>query len=187
MNLFYTRLLRAAGVTAGAVPTVYFSIGEVELQSLTTKETFGDYAAWNYFQSVDRPENRVFIEKFRARYGRQRVISDPMEAGYIGARLWAQAVEVAGSAEAPQVREALRGQTFDGPGGRVRIDPDNQHTWKTIRLGKIVDGGQFEVVWSSERPIRPEPFPPSRSPSEWKDFIEALHRNWNDRWTEAAG
>ena len=27
-----------------------------------------------------------------------------------------------------------------GPGGPVRINPDNQHTWKTMRLGKIVEG-----------------------------------------------
>ena len=27
-----------------------------------------------------------------------------------------------------------------GPGGAVRIDPDNQHAWKAMRLGKIVEG-----------------------------------------------
>jgi urea transport system substrate-binding protein len=34
MNLFYTRLLRAAGITPAKVPTVYFSIGEIELVSV---------------------------------------------------------------------------------------------------------------------------------------------------------
>jgi urea transport system substrate-binding protein len=92
MNLFYTRLLRATGITPRRVPTVYFSVGEIELRSLSTKETLGDYAAWNYFQSLDRPENRVFVEKFRARYGPQRVTADPMEAAYLGVHLWAQAV-----------------------------------------------------------------------------------------------
>ena len=40
-NLFYTRLLRAVGITPDKVPTVYFSIGEIELLSLSTKEPSG--------------------------------------------------------------------------------------------------------------------------------------------------
>lgn len=136
-NLFYTRLLRAAGITPAKVPTVYISIGEIELLSLSTKETLGDYAAWNYFQSIDRPENRIFVEKFRHRYGRQRVTADPMEAAYLGVHLWAQAVEEAGKADTLAIRQALRKQKFDAPGGPVRVDSENQHTWKTMRLGKI--------------------------------------------------
>ena len=38
MNLFYTRLLRAAGITPEKIPAVYFSIGEIELQSLSASE-----------------------------------------------------------------------------------------------------------------------------------------------------
>jgi urea transport system substrate-binding protein len=185
MNLFYTRLLRAAGITPAKVPTVYFSIGEIELLSLSTKETLGDYAAWNYFQSIDRPENRLFVEKFRHRYGRQRVTADPMEAAYLGVHLWAQAVEEARTTNTPAIRQALRTQKFDAPGGPVRIDSENQHTWKTVRLGKIVEGGQFEIVWSSENPIRPEPYPSSRPVAAWNEFLTGLHREWDGHWTKS--
>ena len=185
MDLFYTRLLRAAGITPAKVPTVYFSIGEIELLSLSTKETLGDYAAWNYFQSIDRPENRIFVEKFRLRYGRQRVTADPMEAAYLGVHLWAQAVEEAGTTNTSAIRQALRKQKFDAPGGPVRIDSENQHTWKTVRLGKIVEGGQFEIVWSSERPIRPEPYPSSRPAAAWNAFLTGLHKEWDGRWTKS--
>ena len=48
MNLFYTRLLRAAaGITPEKIPTVYFSVSEIELQSLSAAEIVGDYACWN--------------------------------------------------------------------------------------------------------------------------------------------
>lgn len=185
MNLFYTRLLRAAGITPERVPTVYFSVGEIELLSLSAREILGDYAAWNYFQSLDRPANLAFIEKFRSRYGPQRVTADPMEAGYLGVHLWAQAVEAAGGDDVPAIREALRHQNFEAPGGPVRIDPDNQHTWKTMRLGKIVEGGQFEIVWSSEKPIRPEPYPSSRSAVAWNKFLAGLYKEWNGHWTKS--
>ena len=183
-NLFYTRLLRAAGITPDTIPTVYFSIGEIELLSLSTRETRGDYAAWNYFQSLDRPENRAFVEKVRSRYGRRRVTADPMEAAYAGVHLWARAVEAAGDHAAQAIRQSLRNQSFEAPGGLVRIDPENQHTWKTMRLGQIVEGGQFEVVWSSEKPIRPEPFPSSRPRAAWNEFLDELFRSWDGRWTK---
>ena len=109
--------------------------------------------------------------KFRSRYGRQWVTADPMDAGYLGVYLWAQAVEAAGTTDAPGIRQAMKNQRFDAPGGPVWIDSENQHTWKMIRLEKIVEGGQFEIVWSSEKPIRPEPYPSSRSAAAWKYFL----------------
>ena len=82
-----------------------------------------------------------------------------MVAAYLGVHLWAQAVESAGGDDARAIREALRNQSFDAPGGVVRIDPDNQHTWKTARIGRVVEGGQFEQIWASETAIRPDSFP----------------------------
>ena len=108
-----------------------------------------------------------------------------MEAGYLGVHLWAQAVEAAGTADAPAIKEALPNQRFEAPGGPVRIDSENQHTWKTMRLGRIAEGGQFEIVWSSEKPIRPEPNPTSRSTASWNDFLAGLFREWNGHWTKA--
>ncbi len=185
MNLFYTRLLRAAGITPQRIPTVYFSVGEIELQSLSAPEIVGDYASWNYFQSLDRPENLAFVKRFRSRYGRQRVVADTMEAGYSGVHLWAQAAHAADPHDVAAIRQALPNQSFEAPGGRVRIDAENQHTWKTMRLGRIVEGGQFEIVWSSEKPIRPEPYPSSRSPTDWKEFLSKLHQTWGGNWTKS--
>jgi urea transport system substrate-binding protein len=185
MNLFYTRLLRAAGITPEKIPTIYFSVGEIELQSLSAKEIVGDYASWNYFQSLDRPENHAFVKRFRSRYGRHRVVADTMEAGYSGVHLWAQAACSADPDDLAAIRRALPNQSFEAPGGRVRIDAENQHTWKTMRLGRIVEGGQFEIVWSSEKPIRPEPWPASRSPDAWKAFLNKLYKTWGGNWTKS--
>jgi len=169
-NISFFRSLRTSGLTPDLIPVLSFSIGENELRNL---DIAGNYAAWNYFQSIDRAENRLFVDAFRARYGPQRVTSDPMEAAYVGVNLWAQAVEAAGCGDISIVREALRHQNFNAPEGSVHIDPDNQHTWKTIRVGKIVDEGQFDIIYSSENPIRPEPYPDSRSVDEWRSFLKA--------------
>ena len=53
-------------ILPSARPCCRFSIAEDELRKLPLKDMVGDYAAWDYFQSIDRPENRAFIQKFKA-------------------------------------------------------------------------------------------------------------------------
>jgi urea transport system substrate-binding protein len=185
-NIAFFRALRAAGVTPVKAPTISFSIAEEELSSLSAKDLVGDYAAWSYFQSVDRPQNHAFVKRFQERYGKQRVISDPMEAAYCGVHLWAQAVREAGDENVVKVRRAVGHQAFDAPGGLVRIDPDTQHTSKVFRVGRITTESRFEVIYSSESPIGPIPYPNTRSKGEWDTFLLDLHLlHWGGHWANA--
>src|SRR4029079_1163472 len=120
------------------------------LSNLSPKDVQGDYAAWNYFQSIDSPKNRDFVSRFRAKYGADRVLSDPMEAAYIGVHLWAQAVRSAKTDDVVAIRAAIKEQSFDAPEGMVRVDPDTQHTAKFIRIGRISEQDRFEVVFCSD-------------------------------------
>lgn len=181
-NVAFFRRLRSAGITAKAIPTMSFSIAEQELQDLPRAEMVGDYAAWNYFQSVDSPANRRYVERFKSVYGQDRVTDDPMEAAYFGVHLWAQAVREAGTDETAEIRTAIRTQSMPAPEGIVYIDPENQHAWKPVRIGRIRANGQFEVVWSSEKPVRPEPYPLFRSRKAWDSLLDSLYRGWGDRW-----
>ena len=186
-NVALFRALRAAGVKSDVVPTISFSISEQELSSLSTKDIVGDYAAWSYFHSVDRPQNRKFIQRLQARYGDQRIASDPMEAAYFGVHVWAQAVVKAGSDDVRAIRAAAKHQEFDAPEGMVRIDPETQHTSKVFRIGRINPNGRFEVVYSSEVPIAPIPYPNSRSKGDWDAFLMDLHLGWNGNWANPGG
>jgi urea transport system substrate-binding protein len=186
LNVFYTRALRAAGILPDKIPTLYFSVGELELLSLSSRQTEGDYATQTYFQSLPNPENQIFVQRFKERYGSQRVTADVMEAAYTGVHLWAQAVRAAQSLQPTAIRAALRTQSFQAPQGRVLIDRENQHSWKTTRIGRIVRGGQFAIVWSSEAPLRPEPFPRSRPPDVWKSVLNNLYQSFGERWTKGA-
>ncbi len=175
-------MLRMAGITPDMIPTISFSITEEELGSLSLKDIVGDYAAWNYFQTVERPENAAFVQRFRQKYGQQRVTNDPMEAAYFGVHLWAQAVKQAGSDDVAAIRKAVKDQSLDAPEGNVRIDAETQHTWKIVRIGKIMQNGLFEVVYSSERPIQPIPFPATRTQAAWEDFLQNMHLGWGGKW-----
>lgn len=181
-NLALFRALRIAGVKSETIPTISFSISEQELSSLRTVDIAGDYAAWNYFHSVERPQNSKFIERFHARYGDQRLISDPMEAAYFGVHVWAQAVAEAKIDDVRAIRTAAKHQEFDAPEGMIRIDPDTQHTSKIFRIGRITPERGFKVEYSSEVPIAPIPYPNTRSKGDWDSFLQDLRLRWKGNW-----
>lgn len=182
-NLAFFRELRVAGIASERLPTISFSIEEEELRQLDASEVAGDYAAWNYFQSVVSDENSAFIASFREKYGPQRVVTDPMESAYFGVKLWAQAVAEAGTTDVRRIRHSMLNQRMSAPGGDVRIDPATQHTFKTPRIGRIRPNGQFEIVWTAAKPEPPMPYPPSRTAEAWRAFLHDLHSGWNNRWS----
>ncbi len=182
-NLSFFKELRRAGIMCERIPTISFSIGEVEMRNLDLSQMAGDFAAWNYFQSLPSAENQEFVASFQARYGQQRVLTDPMEAAYIGVKLWAAAVEDAESDKPADIRRAMRNRHLVAPEGEVRIDPATQHAFKTPRIGRIAATGQFEVVWNAVKPEAPQPYPPSRTAEQWKAFLNDLYTGWGNRWS----
>ena len=156
------------------VKVMSYSIAETEVLSIGAELLQGHYAAWNYFQSINTPENLEFVKRFKNKFGQERVINDPMEAAYSGVYLWAQAAQTAGSHLPVLVRTALGYQSMKAPHGVVSIDKNTQHLWKTVRIGEIMKSGQFEVVWSSGTSVRPAPFPSSYSKLEWLKRLEAI-------------
>ncbi|NDC54084.1 MAG: urea ABC transporter substrate-binding protein [Planctomycetia bacterium] len=185
--LAFARALRAAGVRPEEMPVVTFSVAEDELRTGAREDFAGHYAAWNYFQSIDRPENQSFVRSFKARYGGDRTTSDVIAAAYDSVRLWAQAVREAGTTEVHQVRNALRFQSLDAPEGIISIDAITQHTWRPVSIGRIRPDGQFDIVWTSRTAVRPVPFPLSRSREAWEEFVADLQRRWGGSWVNTAG
>jgi urea transport system substrate-binding protein len=181
-NVAFFRALRRGGIRASQVPTLSFRLSEEELSGLAPAEAAGHYAAGNYFQSLDLPENQAFLRRVRARFGPGRTVTDPMQTAYTLVHLWAQAVRAAGKEDVCAVRAAIRGQRFGAPQGPVTIDPATLHTIQVSRVGRIDDRGRFQEVFLSPRPIQPEPFPASRSRQAWQEFLEQLRQRWGGRW-----
>ena len=177
------RALREKGIHPDNVPVISFSIGEAELRHLNGDEVAGDFAAWNYFQTIDSPENVEFVQRFKAKYGPQRVVTDPMEAAWIGMKLWANAVNECQSVEPPVIARAMRNQRMRAAEGEVRVDAGSQHLFKTPRIGRIQADGQFEIVWTADAPIAPRPYPKSRTSAQWHALLSDLYNGWGEQWS----
>lgn len=156
-NSAFFKQLKDAGMSPDKYPVMSVSVAEEEVRQIGPEFLEGHYAAWNYFQTVESAANTKWVADFKARYGLDRVTSDPMEAAYIMVYLWAQAVEQAGTTEIDAVRAAAYGQTLDAPGGLVTMQP-NHHLSKTVRIGRVRADGLFEIVFSTEEPVEPEPW-----------------------------
>jgi len=180
-NIAFFRALRESGIEAKDTPVMSFSIGEAELSQLAD-DAVGDYAAWSYFQSIDNTINKHFIERYQARFGKNKPVSDPMEAAWLGVHLWAKAVRAAQTDDVAIVRQAIKHQSMRAAEDIVSVDHATQHLWKTSRIGKIRSNHQFDILWTSDSPIRPSPYPATVSRSEARVFLNRLYKDWNGHW-----
>ena len=174
-NVPFYKELGNQGVSAETIPVVAFSVGEEELSGIDTKPLVGHLAAWNYFMSVDTPENAAFIKQWQAFIkDPKRVTNDPMEAHKIGFDLWVKAVEKAGSTETDKVVKAIVGlETPNLTGGIAKMLP-NHHITKPVLIGEIQDDGQFAVVWQTKGTVPGD---------AWSDYLEGskdLVGDWTD-------
>jgi urea transport system substrate-binding protein len=160
-NVPFYKELANAGIKASDIPVVAFSVGEEELSGIDTKNLVGHLAAWNYFESVKNPTNEAFIKQWHTFIKNdKRVTNDPMEATYIGFKMWSQAVEQAGTTEVNAVRQALYGQKVKAPSGFVASMNTNHHLSKPVMIGEIQPNGQFEVVWETKTAIKADAWSP---------------------------
>ncbi len=179
---FYNELMKA-GITAESTPVISFSVSESELQSMDPKSVAGHYTAWSYLQGLPSDINVDFVKRFQDKYGANRVTSDVIATAYSSVMLWAQAVEEAESTEVGQVMTALRGQSLAAPEGIISIDAATQHAWRSMSLGQINTVGGIEPIWQIDRPIRPVPFPGSRSRTAWQEMLNGLYARWDNSWS----
>ena len=180
---FYAAMHRA-GVGPDKRPVVAFGFGEDEARRFPQQgDILNQYAAWSYFQSVERPENAAFIRKFHARFEPTRAIGDPMVAAYNSIKFWAQAAREVGVESPTALVSGLLRQSMSAPDGIVTVDVDSQAFWRPFHVGQLKGKGQFEIIWSIERPIRPVLFIGTRSAEEWTTFLDGLNARWRGRWS----
>jgi len=163
-NVPFYKELGNQGIKATDIPVVAFSVGEEELAGLDTKPLVGHLAAWNYFESVDTPENKDFIAKWQA-YTKnpKRTTNDPMEAHVIGFNMWVKAVEKAGSTDPSKVIDAMIGVSVPNLTGGLSTMMPNHHITKPVLIGEIKADGQFNTVWQT---------PGTVVANEWSPYLE---------------
>ncbi len=174
-NVPFYKELANQGVKATDLPVVAFSVGEEELAGIDTAPLVGHLAAWNYFESVDTPENAAFIKQWHAfTKDDKRVTNDPMEAAYIGFNMWVKAVEKAGTTDPDKVIATLPGTEVPNLTGGTAEMLKNHHITKPVLIGEINADGQFDVVDETDKLVPGD---------AWSDYLadsKDLVGDWTD-------
>jgi len=163
-NVPFYKELGNQGISSEDIPVVAFSVGEEELSGIDTEPLVGHLAAWNYFMSVDSEANERFIDSWHQFIkDEKRVTNDPMEAHYIGFKMWVQAVEKAGTTDPKAVQEAIIGVVVPNLSGGYAAMMPNHHITKPVLIGEIQDDGQFATVWQTRGTVVGD---------AWSDYLE---------------
>ncbi|UOM34173.1 transporter substrate-binding domain-containing protein [Acuticoccus sp. I52.16.1] len=155
---FYREFINQ-GLDHDTLPICATVTSEIEIQAMGPEFAAGSFTSFPYFQAIDRPENHAFIERYR------KFVNDPkavthhaLESSYFQVYLWKQALEKAGEATPEAIREGVKGQEFDAPGGHVKVDGENLHTYLTPRIAQWGADGQGTIVDAYPEPVMPLPY-----------------------------
>jgi branched-chain amino acid transport system substrate-binding protein len=135
----------AASGTKSQIPLASTTFGGGnESLLLSPAEGDGIVSAFSYFQEVDNPANKAFLDKFHAALGAKA----PYLGGelamrtYIGFNLWAEGVKRAQSIDRMKVIEALEsGISMDTPAGKTVLDAKTHHTTVDVFLAEASNHG----------------------------------------------
>lgn len=147
-NVAFYKQLRAAGLDGSKQVLLSTVVSENEVEGIGKDNAAGYYACMGYFQSIKSPTNEKFVKAFKAKYGQDRVIGDPMQVAYNSVYLWKMAVEKAKSFDVDKVIAASGGIELDAPEGTVKIHATNHHVWKKVRVGRARPDGQFDRLYA---------------------------------------
>ena len=162
-NVPFYKELGNQGISAEDIPVIAFSVGEEELSGFDTGPLVGHLAAWNYFMSVDAEVNDEFIDGWLDFIDDDdRVSNDPMEAHYIGFKMWVEAVNKAGTTDSNAVQDAIIGVAVPNLSGGIATMMPNHHITKPALIGEIQSDGQFDIVWQSSGSVPGD---------AWSDFL----------------
>jgi len=158
----FFRCLRSKCIEAGLdqprdLPVLSCSLAEFELPLIGCASD-GHISSSVYFSSVKTDANDQFLTAWAKHYPGAGHSSADAEASYIAVHMLARAIKRAGSAKPEAVLQSLNSVCFDAPQGSVQIDPQNRHCFLWPRIGRSRADGTFDILHSSNRMVRPDPY-----------------------------
>lgn len=188
------RRLREAGLNAADSAILLVALDDDDIVAMPREDVSGTYVVAPSLRVVGAAASRspAVVEtdsRVRARdsgMASDREIPARILTARESIRMWAAAVRACGSADVAVVRAAIRRQTLDTVEGVVAVDASSGHAWRNVVVGRVRADGMVDHVWSSASPLRPAPFPATRSRSEWMRFLVSMEKGLAQR-TDGGG
>jgi branched-chain amino acid transport system substrate-binding protein len=158
---------RAAGFDPAKMPIASLTTSEAEVAEMNAEAAEGHITAAPFFETLSSLSARRFVARFKDKYGPDAPVTAAAEAAYFQVHLALRAIARCGSDDPERVMIELRDSEFDAPQGRVRIDPENNHTYLWPRIARLDHSGRFRTVWNPGVRIKPDPYCVVQSLDDW--------------------
>lgn len=115
---------------------------------LDPKEAHNIFVAASYYAALSRPENVAFKKLWHQANGAsyQEPTAQDVDV-WNGIHMYAEAVTKAGTTARTKVIAAMEsGISFDGPGGKVSVDPKTHHTVYDVHIAQTNTSHSFDIV-----------------------------------------
>jgi branched-chain amino acid transport system substrate-binding protein len=165
-SVFY-EAYRNAGFDPAKMPIASLTTSEAEVAEMHREAAEGHITAAPFFETSSSSAARRFVDSFKRKYGPDAPVTAAAEAAYFQLHLAMRALARCGSDDPEQVLKELRDSEFDAPQGRVRIDPENNHTYLWPRIARLDKSGRFQTVWNPGVRIKPDPYCVVQSLDDW--------------------
>jgi branched-chain amino acid transport system substrate-binding protein len=167
---------RAAGFDSTRMPIASLTTSEAEVAEMAPEAAEGHITAAPFFETLSSSAARRFVASFKGKYGADAPVTAGAEASYFQLHLAMRAVAKCGTDDPEQVLANLRDSEFDAPQGRVRIDPENNHSYLWPRIARLDRQGRFQTVWNPGVRVKPDPYCVVQSLDDWSiDDPQLLH------------
>ncbi|MDB5579472.1 MAG: hypothetical protein JWR80_4648 [Bradyrhizobium sp.] len=158
---------RAAGFDPTRMPIASLTTSEAEVAEMGAEAAEGHITAAPFFETLSSPAARRFVSSFKEKYGADAPVPAGAEASYFQLHLAMRAVAKCGTDDPEQVLANLRDSEFGAPQGRVRIDPENNHTYLWPRIARLDRNARFQAVWNPGVRVKPDPYCVVQSLDDW--------------------
>src|SRR6202043_48334 len=170
------RTFRADGFDPARMPIASLTTSEAEVAEMGAEAAEGHITAAPFFETLSSVAARRFVSRFKEKYRSEAPVTAGAEASYFQLHLAMRAVAKCGSDDPEQVLLNLRDAEFDAPQGRVRIDPENNHTYLWPRIARLDRHGRFQTIWNPGVRVKPDPYCVVQSLDDWSvDDLPLLH------------
>ncbi|HEY0220539.1 MAG TPA: transporter substrate-binding domain-containing protein [Afipia sp.] len=158
---------RAAGFDPARMPIASLTTSEAEIAGMSREAAEGHITAAPFFETLSTAGARRFVESFKKKYGPDAPVTAAAEAAYFQFHLAMRALARCGSDDPERVLAEVRDSEFDAPQGRIRIDPENNHTYLWPRIARLDQQAKFQMVWNPGVRIKPDPYCVVQSLDDW--------------------
>lgn len=145
---------RQYGMDPSTVPVAAIASHEGVIKNVGAAAV-GCYASFDYFNTIETPENKAFIKKYTDLFGTATTVTNLTEGAYHGVYMLAKAIENAKSLSAQDIIAAASGMDFDSPAGTIHMDETNHHPWLNTYIGQVQEDLTYKIIFKSEKPVQP--------------------------------